>query len=299
VINETTFTIDEAQPGNNFIAVAFPKMPNEAENIVDKVFFAPDAITLKYTWNNAEKDVPPHDNRSYVLTVWRTLWVELDSMKAPFNPQPGEFDQDGSHPEYDEYPGDVPNVPITLLDVNIRPAKIEVLTMPAGPQVRDRRDGLDFHHYLHETTDLATAKDQVQDAIKKKEIWMLTLIGAYESISTKDFDPDGGAEPLLGEYGDNYAFVYFEEIRDRSNFLGNAQFPATVDHYLLQELTSLHEVGHILGAPHNTTPIGGIMDKASKYANWQGERNFTAAQWGIFQALNEVSRRAIVAKRSL
>jgi hypothetical protein len=286
----TRFRIDEPQPGNNFVAVAGPVRPAEAENLVEKVYFAQDAVSLMYMTHGLGMTLPGR-YQSITLTVWRTLWVELDSMTAPTDVvAQGPFDQPNlptgiPDPQYDQNLGDLPNGPIDLLAPNFAPAKIEVQVLPASIDDTDERF---FFHYIHEAPGGPTSQaHEVRDLVNDSLFWIVHVIGAYEGQSTVDFDPDQESEPALGEAisGTNIAYVYFEEIRDRSDFPGNSAFPATVEQAKLQKRTVLHEVGHVMGAPHNITPLGGIMNGNSKFADWtDGQAVYTVAQFGIFQA---------------
>lgn len=300
--NSTMFTIDEAQPGNNFRVVAV-QHPTGGEDYTERVKFHEDAVTLLYTWNGVDQQLPA-TKRSPLLTVWRTLWVELDSMRAPVF-EDGPFEQpnlpDGSpDPQYDAAPGDLGDVSIDLLAQNFLPAKIEVIPIQVDtfPLPVDTTDNEFFYHYIAavpavvgppEIPGPLAAANQIRDLAPREDLWVIHLIHGYENSVGNDFDEDFEDNLGLSVSGSNSAYVFWETIRDRAAFVpdpGNPAHPAqSVDEARLHKRTVLHESGHLMGAVHGSTEWDGIMDPENSKV-WQDDSKavFTVKHFAIFQS---------------
>ena len=89
-VKHTIGTITHPQPGNNFIAAALPR----AYDVTKVSMSDDDGITVvrRVTGPPLQFVEVPWKYHSDVLTVWRTLWIELDSMRAPNAMAEGPFD---------------------------------------------------------------------------------------------------------------------------------------------------------------------------------------------------------------
>ena len=289
---QTKLEIIHAQPGNNYIVAALPKRPSESQNILERVRFDDDAFTLKYEWNGEEKGVP-RNKRTELLTVWRTLWLELDSMWEPTSTDPppdgqGPFGGDPNHAEYDVNLGDLPNVPTTLLAPNFAPANIEVDFIPAGA---NRTPEGTFQHYVMEYGVLPGERpdkiygDLIRNFEPQEKFWTVHLVGAYEHSQAQDFDDERAVMFGWSVRGTNTAYVYYEAIRDRSTYPGDTQSPPTVPQERLLNRTVLHESGHLMGAEHDAEQeIDGIMSRPlATYEPNDALAVFTIKHFAIFQ----------------
>ena len=281
---DTKLEITNAQPGNNYIVAALPKRPNEAQNIVDRVYFGSDGFTLKYEWDGERRGVPL-THRSELLTVWRTLWVELDSMPAPDEAADGPFNQ--PEPEYDPLPGDLPNIPIDLLAPNFQPANIEVQLIPDGPGIgRDIRDDTIFSHYVSEflggPAELALT---MRDSGSFEQFWSIQIIDSFELSRATDFDGETLFVLGIAVPNTNTALIFYETLRDRSYYPGDPVSPATIDESRLIRRAALHESGHLMGALDGESEIDGVMNsQIAIFDQVDANAVFTIKHFAIFQA---------------
>jgi hypothetical protein len=289
------FKIDDAQPGNNFVAVASAVKVGQVKDGIDRVKFKEeDGKTLIYSWKEEDKLLPPDFQTLTTLTVWRTLWVELDSMIAPDPALHGPFDQAADDPEYDKDLGELPNPDISLLDEQFRPANIEVRVIPALPYLagHDLKDNRFFYHYIVEAPETpggtdgpSTAAADVRDSSTTEQFWAIHFVGAYELNRAEDFDGDMKWNLGASIHGTNTGYILFEEIRDRAAFAGSPVAPATVPEATLLIRVPLHEAGHLMGASHGIDVEDGIMNPQIAHYNANDALAvFTEKHYAIFQS---------------
>ncbi|MGI8978289.1 MAG: hypothetical protein ACR2FY_03595 [Pirellulaceae bacterium] len=248
------FTITARQPGNNFIVAGSGR-----RDWINAATFAADGTTILR--KSGGTPIPP-TCQTRVLTVWRTLNIEEDSMDAP-----GPFETfDGAGVGNDDVnPGNLGNgqgtfgqPSLALLTTEAERANVRVRVI--GP-FDDSQDDAPFVHNLG-VAPLPTVLygNAVRDVDSRKDFWVIQVFAAYEYDPRNDYDPLlGVAETaILG----NTAFgagtkapvnVYLETIRDVG-----ANFPGAVDEERLRRRVVVHESLHRFG--HLSHDVG-IMDE--------------------------------------
>lgn len=221
-------------------------------------FVEGDADTLRYQvvseGSGGSSDVSwpavPAAQKSPTLTIWRTLWTELDNMAHPDTQtdpgKKGSFDPVDDDEKFD--PG---NVDTSFLATEMAKAKIRVRTLPAN---FDTRDDLDFFHNLPIEHTGSDDFQEVRDVGSEDNFWSAHLMGVYESDDGYDYDANG--TPWHVGQSFQTIMIYHEVLRDlAANYLGAAS-QADMEKRLV-----LHEVLHrFFGAhtkpPSDPTPCG-------------------------------------------
>lgn len=275
---ETSFTINDAQPDNNFKLVT-----TAARHGIDTVHFladdVTDGVTLYRKWEGHPDSAIPFHYTTDILTVWRTLWIERDSMGTPDPMLDGPFNAE------DPNMGNVPDAPITLLHDAFYLASIDVKVI-TNYVTKDTRDDAFFIHNI-ENFDTATTKviDEMRDVPGGYTAWVVELVGAYEGPKALDFDDEDAHLLGFSVFNTNVAYVFLETIRDRAAYVPPPQggVPASVNEELLKQRLTLHEVGHVMGLPHSTN--GGVMESELMITSNQGANSyFTWGDLGKIQA---------------
>jgi hypothetical protein len=194
---------------------------------------AKEFVVLDDTVTAADKKASP------VLTVWRRLHVEVDSMGAP--PQGTIFAAD------DAPVNDVPEPDTGLIVSAFAPAYI----LPVFDTGNNNGDA----PFVYNITDAQLdGQGQTNRATAESaDYWVAYIQGAYEGDVGDDNDPDdenaidGETTPAEPEY----SFIYIEVIRD----LTIDEHP-TWNRTLVEQRTVVHEIGHQFGLPH---AHGGVM----------------------------------------
>ncbi len=238
-----TLTINGRQPGNNFIISGSGR-----EDWLNAITFDSDGTTLLRGLNDAPV---PANRQTTLLTVWRTLNIEEDSMAEPDVVFPGEFTDAGVGND-DLYPGDLgtgtgggvggigPFVQpsLDLLASEFVKANIRVRTLTTEDDVTDNAP------FVHNLDSLGYG-NSVRDITSVADFWVVQVFAAYEWIADEDLDPIlGMAEsPQTGntfvEVGESPTNIYLETIRDAS-----LNYPGAKSAAVLRERVVLHEVIH-------------------------------------------------------
>jgi len=209
---------------------------------------------------NPWEDVPAAV-QTPMLTVWRTLWMELDDMVAPTDPDPeprGQGPFDGAGTGNDDVELNPPPPPIELLTSSMAEALIVVKPLPDKHNVKDETQGddtgtLDFIHNMSSVGATNTGRD-VRDVVSTADYFVSHVVGAYEEDDSGqyhgDYDPNGSYFLVGYAYGmmhDEAAFIFFETIRDvAANYVG------AVNEDTLRERVVLHETAHRFLGPHGS-----------------------------------------------
>jgi hypothetical protein len=241
VIKEARFVIDNRQPGNNFIAVARGR-----REWLDLVHFGEDAEAL-FLGTAPDREVP-QGARTAILTVWRTLHVELDSLGPPTEAQSLLFG-----PEFDDVnPGDLGDLPIAGAATNFAAAKVRVIADLQAYDPGTTSDNIPFVHNLDITGDPAFAKaigDAKRGVKNNADFWAAQVINGYEASLDEDYDDDTVA--LMGHagLGDAIVWVFSESIRD---FLASPHpgKPALASFEEVLDNTVYHELLHLFNFFH-------------------------------------------------
>jgi hypothetical protein len=261
----TIGTITEPQPGNNYIVPAVPRTykiistgisDDDGVTVVRMVsdFGSPPTITYVNV---------PEKYHTDILTVWRTLWVELDSMRAPnANDAGGPF---LAEPDTNaDLSFDPVDPSIGLFGAQYARACIDVKTVPAALDVTDGEhvviDPANPGFFLRNMEDpdseglRASAMADIADE-NSDDFWVIQMVGGYEGPQLLSNDPNGQLT-MLGRAisGSNIAYVFQEAIRDIAlNTADPDQAPA----HILNPRVALHESGHLFQLQHpNLDPMG-------------------------------------------
>ncbi|MDD3544385.1 MAG: hypothetical protein PHG96_03380 [Kiritimatiellae bacterium] len=189
--------------------------------------------------------VPSNIAISQILTVWRMLHLEIDSMGS--EPSSHVFDDD------DLLRGDVPDPDIGALQNSLRPCYIDIDTQafsqfsstsePWNHNFSEREGSMDYYAGFLRGSD------------SNRDYWGLQIIGAYEYWDVmQDNDEDEyergtiGITKISSSYAgkEMYCMIFNETLRDMA---ADPSHVASLS-YLSQEVV-VHEIGHTLGAEHD------------------------------------------------
>ena len=196
------------------------------------------------------------------LTIWRTLWMELDDMEAPdADPPDGPFGYGDGADDVQVDPG---QPPIGLAETSLVAACLRVQQLPAA---YDLIDNADFVHNM--TAQISgNVSTAVRNVYSDVDFWVIHTIGAYEEAASNDWDPNGEASSWLGwayQCGaDKSNFIFYETIRDRQiNDTDPTRDP--VDQETLTQRVVLHEALHRFLGEHGGDPATGVSEGIMLY----------------------------------
>ncbi len=196
--------------------------------------------------------------KSKIMTVWKRLHVEVDSM--------GEVN--GIIEVDDAVTGDVPNPDVLLLTSAFAAAYVDVLNEGTGI-----RTEVDFNHHVPDLSGTPEGNAEIvsqgglgRDRASLTGSWAVYAQGGYEGYEDKDGDPDSlGDEITLGvtnRLNGKYSFVFSEVIRDL------VEFGPSLDERYSRRALLLHELGHQFGLANADSQdgSGGIMEGELNWA---------------------------------
>ncbi|MDR1479742.1 MAG: LamG domain-containing protein, partial [Planctomycetaceae bacterium] len=280
--NSTTVVIDSAHAGDNFIVVVDTDQTKVNTN-----------AALGTTEDTRYKETNGL-TQSELLTVWRTLWMELDQMATPTATLADGFDPSNqgttwgyTAPANEPLNFDVlaqPTKPdISLLTTAMKAACIEVKEVSQNPEnwewIADENDssGLanggwrtetPFIHNLPEWSNDAfnsVANQSIDITTNEHEFWCLHGIGAYEaevhsSNDSNDWTTGGAVADDTGVF-----LIFMETMRDMISTgvsQNGTQIPVTRSFDELNSLNTMHETLHLFGFADDVAD-GPIMAGAS------------------------------------
>lgn len=204
---------------------------------------------------------------SQIMTVWRRLHVELDSMG----------DVTGPVGEDDAVIGDIPPPDPGLLAAVFAPAYIEIVLDGPGSNTDVAFDAHvpDVLGSMPdaEVVNLALTAQGVlgRDGLATPGVWRAYAQGTYEGGEDEDFDPDSETGYALGRTNRDlgkYSFIYTETIRDLANSTDEPSICVTRDESYLRQATLVHELAHQFGVPDpdpmTSDGSNGIMEANSE-----------------------------------
>ena len=302
------FRFSPAHAGDNFVVAAHPN-----NGITNKYVFETLAQqtatgvgtagrTLLYpksggTFSSQYEALPGNLQNAAMLTVWRTLWVELDQMAAP---QEGATDGfltankgnangqwNDAVPTSEPYDFDLrfqpPKPDISLLKTAMVDACVKVeevlqistksswITNDSASQNPNAWDTTT--PFVHNRSDASSEGQRISATCRdvnalSETFWVLHAIGAYEAMS--DRDPTNNTPPVGGTRGGNSGngvfMIYNETIRDFVATCG----VTTITEAEGRKGTALHEALHSFDVTHAD---GGVMDskyyRVSENITWQ------------------------------
>jgi hypothetical protein len=211
-----------------------------------------------------------------MLTVWRTLWVELDSMGSPDAPgisakNRGTFVGEPGHMEDDvKFTPGPPD--ISFLVSEFEKALIAVKQLPSA---YDTRDDLPFVHNLDPSQTGFNDFNSVRDVVSHRDFLSAHIIGVYELH--EDWDYDGTNKWHIGQSYQSVVIPH-EVIRDvaatHPGPLANGISQSDIErrivlHEVLHRYFGAHQHDHTSGNPPPTSGLAlreynlrdeGIMD---------------------------------------
>jgi hypothetical protein len=202
---EQQYTIDFGQyqllssnPGNNFIVAVGNSIP--ALSAVD---FAKDGLTLFYPYGDARIPTPlPSENQTKLLTSWRTLWVEEDTMGTAPKQLPG-----ADEPPFQPTRPDVG----TLLADLMLPACVTVEVYPRWGVIPYQYD-IGGNVYSPGPDQVALARMCRMAPPSTADFWCVQVIGVCFDSSLKASDGSNAYGGYI--FGTGAAFIAEEKIFD-------------------------------------------------------------------------------------
>lgn len=181
---------------------------------------------------NNNPEVPGQPGKyTQMLTVWRKLHTEVDSMGAP--PPGTTWGPD------DVVVSDVPDPDTGLFELAFQDAYVS----PVFDTGNDNSNAA----FVYNLTDLATqGSNNRGTTAESSDFWVAYIQGAYEGNLTKDNDPDGevAVAGIYKDSGPEYAFVFIEVIRVLC-------VEHAWDQTVMERRTTLHEIGHEFELSHH------------------------------------------------
>jgi hypothetical protein len=260
------YTADQLKPGNNIKVLVSVNKDLVSDAEVDSSLENGENGKRSFYMAATPKAKPKQGNSSPLLSVWRKLHVERDSMKDPGVSGPlGTDDPD---------PGDIGNPAIGWLTSSLEPIYVAVKDDLGA---NDTNDNAGFVRHLQDA-DAPIPGNNVRDVDSEDVFWVTQVMGVYDPYEDEDFDPNSGdvkmglapgAVSANPNGSDGPCNVYTEAIRDVTTNHG----PATTENKLLRRIVT-HEVGHRLGLGHT----GGVMDASTNLTGPDGDNRYTLDQ---------------------
>ena len=177
-------------------------------------------------------------HQTSVLTVWRTLWVELDQMKL------NNSSVLAGIPLIDDFVA----TELARACIDIKPYSPNTTTWVSGPETL-------VYNWNSGPKSLASACRNLPQP--SNTFWTVHMIGAF-----KGSPENPNSNPPMGMWYENTntIFIFHEQIRlDVQEWNDNYQQTYPVSLIDFNRLNSLHEIGHALGLDDYPS-AGGVMD---------------------------------------
>ncbi len=199
---------------------------------------------------------------SDVLTVWRRLTVEVDSMGAP--PASAVFPDDGEANDVAPPAAGVPPPNTGLLADAFRPAHVQVvLGTPFD------RNNVPFDYHLSDADYLLQGVARGIPEPDSGIFWSAYVLGAYEPETTRDGDGADAENPMVGatyRHENEFTYIFQEVIRD----VTTDEHPDW-DRDLVEMRVVVHEVGHQFELDHGPGVMWGFADPAVQTSEFSWE----------------------------
>jgi hypothetical protein len=251
----TTLKVTNPQPGNNFIVASAPH-----SGILGAAAFRSDGVTL--TEPSVSDAATTVDVLSAlvtpIITVWRRLHLERDSMGTPDAVTDGPFDDpvDPGEVEPENY-DPMPTLPQTLSIAEMkRFAAANILPVDDVEYLNDNRGGTDVP-FLHNLDAINRgAIEPWIDVPNSPDFWSLNILASYEGGDDMDNDGMDMERPAVGEWiGPARITVYLETERDVYQQAVDAGQTVTLALRDELALSVLHEAAHTFIGDHGQGPI--------------------------------------------
>jgi hypothetical protein len=197
---------------------------------------------------------------SPTITIWKKLYVELDSM----GPCEGPMDLDDD----DAVCSDIPQPDISFLANAFRPAYIEVLDAETY-QAGQTTPGTPFKYHLSADAEKG-AQGQLasQSPTSSAGYWEVEIQGSYEDDQNFDNDPDGEVGVILGatvrKLSDpqaRWSFVHNEAVRDKSAYGSPLSGIPSYDDFYVRMYVALHEISEHFRLVDDTDYIMNFLEE--------------------------------------
>ncbi|MBX9792255.1 MAG: tandem-95 repeat protein, partial [Pirellulales bacterium] len=198
-----------------------------------------------------------------LLTIWRRLNVEADSMGAP--PNGTQFEDD------DPNPGDIPQPDISALAAAFRPAFIEprLLTGNDPNGVPFTQGDIPFATGFANDAAIAAFFAPFRQSVSRPLFWSSYIVNVYQvDPVANDNDPDQESGILGLTTGSPQAsIIATETIRD----VGAQQGWSAAQVAYMNQYTVVHEIAHQFGLDHNGDTRPDFISVMWTYSNDAGE----------------------------
>jgi hypothetical protein len=238
VTKRVVFMTSCAQPGDNYRVVAWPALWP-----INKLNLGGDGQTIQRPTPSGTTPLEPN-YQTKLLTIWRTLNVELDSLGPP--PEGEMFDGAG-----------VGNDDVAVLNLDAPPIYHMQAEYPKAfvqlKTLSNSYDVTDDARFDHNSDDFEafSVGDSVRDVRSEEAFWVVQMFGAYEGPDTKDNDDEFDVRLGTAPGTDGPCNVYFEAIRDNRAFLVDNVPEATfASETTAVARVALHESLHRFGLYH-------------------------------------------------
>ena len=226
-----TMKIDPAHAGDNYIVTAHPR---EGIQVNRNWRLHTDGKTVEYPTAGAYRTLDVN-HQTPMLTVWRTLWAELDELKL----QPNNIIAAG-FPLIDGFV----KSELARACIDIKPYSPNTTTWASGPEF------LPDEWNKGPKTPKSIAAACRNSPQPSNTFWTIHMIGAFWQ--------EGNSSYGVCYAGANTIFVFNNSITNRVDAWNQANpthplYPISPDQ--AKRRTSLHEIGHALGLDHAANGI--------------------------------------------
>jgi hypothetical protein len=211
---------------------------------------------------------------SQVMTVWKRLRIEADSMG--YNTGPPDLDDD------DAFIGDMPDPDTSMMVLALRQAYIDVITTGTGARTNVTFDPHVPDMWLHlpgEVPEVRAQGSLGRDLATNTGAWGVYIQGGYDGSVNKDFDPPEEGWLLgVSDLG-LYSLIFPEPMRDLSvsGLAGGGGCPQHPwDEQYLRRAVLLHEILHefkVFDLLQNTCDgSNGVLESDVQYPYYIGDQ---------------------------
>ena len=239
--NSASFTISSGYAGDNYVVAAHPNISvlalAQVLTVIDdySIESCDVVVPTSYSGGNASGGSGGSAcfslDKTPVLTVWRTLWVERDVMCY----EDGNYIQCAPVPDING-----------LVSSEMSRACISICDYPSNTSeyvLGVQTVVFENNQYLFPTPTLA--RDSVMPT---PDFWTIRLVGSFNTTRTG----------VLGAHGNDSAFIFntqIDYIVNQYNVTYSASTGIWVDQGIARRRTLLHEIGHAFNLGHGTEGV--------------------------------------------
>jgi hypothetical protein len=197
---------------------------------------------------------------SPTVTIWKKLYVELDSM--------GQCDGPMDDDDDDAICTDISQPDISFLANAFRPAYVDVFDAETY-QAGQTTPNTPFKYHLSSAAEKGTqgqAASQLPES--SSGYWEVEIQGSYEDHKDFDNDPDGEANVILGATArklndpqKRWSFVHNETIRDKARYGKPDAGITSYDDFYVMSYVVLHEIAEHFRLADDTDYIMNFLEE--------------------------------------